>query len=684
MPDPHFMENDFTIRLKEIVEENLSNEQFGVSELAQEVGMSRSNLLRKVKKLSKLSVSQFIRQIRLRNAMDILRKTSFTVSEVSFQVGFNSISYFIKCFHDYFGYPPGEVGKKEFKDNNSVEPDQKGKKRLMVIVGSIIILAIICILIVFKPFSSVNGKLEKSIAVLPFKNDSSDSTNIYIVNGLMESILNNLQKIEDFRVISRTSVEKYRTAPQIIPEIAKELNVNYFVEGSGQKIGNEILLNIQLIEAKTDKHLWSEQYKREAKDIFSLQQEVAENIAKKIQAIITPEEMEQLQKVPTENLLAYDYFLKGLDLMFKEEHDDLLAAVDHFKKAIELDTEFARAFADLSIAYAFLDIYQTERKYSDSINHYADQALLLDPQLTQSLIAKALYYRSIGEYKVAIPYLEKALEYNPNSALVINILSDFYANIIPDTEKYLEFALKGIRIDISAHDSLEASVIYLHLSNALVQTGFTNEAEYYINKSLDYSSDNLFSQYVKAYILYSKNSDLQQTKELLIEVLSKDSTRLDVLQEVGKICYFMRDYESAYKYYKIFDKARKVYNLDIFRSEDAKIGVVQSKLGLTKESDLSFERYLDYAENDKSIYKNLSLAVYYSFKGDTEKALRFMKLFSQEDNYHYWTILFLRIDPLVDNMKDLPEFTKILEQIESKFWSKHKEIKATLDRKGLL
>ena len=103
---------------------------------------------------------------------------------------------------------------------------------------------------------------KKSIAVLPFINDSNDSTNVYIINGLMESTLNNLQKIKELRVISRTSVEKYRNNPKTIPEIARELNVHYLIEGSGQKIGDQILLNIQLIEAPSDKHLWSEQYNR--------------------------------------------------------------------------------------------------------------------------------------------------------------------------------------------------------------------------------------------------------------------------------------------------------------------------------------------------------------------------------------------------------------------------------------
>ena len=686
MPDSHSIENDFLNKITEIIKENISNEQFGVSELAREVGMSRSNLLRKVKKLTKLSVSQFIRQVRLKNAMGMLRQASLTISEISYKVGFSSTSYFIKCFHDYYGYPPGEVGKRDLNENDSIQTDQSKKRRMIVIFGATIIIVFLAtvLFIIFKPLSSEQNDLEKSIAVLPFKNDSNDSTNVHIINGLMESTLNNLQKIKDLRVISRTSVEKYRNNPKTIPELAGELNVNYFVEGSGQKIGDQILLHIQLIEASSDKHLWSEQYTREAKDIFELQMEVAKNIADEIQAIITPEEEERINKVPTDDLVAYDYFLKGLDLLYKGNRESLEEAITWFKKAIEHDDEFARAYADIAIAYYYLDMFQAEKKYSDSINNYADKALLFDSQLPQSLIAKALFYMNSGENEHAVPYFEKALEYNPNSALVIGFLSDYYVNHNPNTEKYLEYAIKGIRLDIPVHDSITASFIYLHVSNAFIQSGFINEAEKYINKSLEYYPQNLYSEYVKAYILYAKNRDLAQLKMLLIEALSKDSSRLDIMQEVGKVCYFMRDYESAYDYYKKFIEIKEALNLDIYRGENAKIGVVLSKVGQTEESEKYFNDFLDYAENDKSIYKHLSLAVYYSYKGDTKKAIKQIKLFSQQDNYYYWIIIFLEMDPLIDNIKDLPEFKKILSDIEIKFWNSHKQIKASLEEKELL
>jgi tetratricopeptide (TPR) repeat protein len=444
------------------------------------------------------------------------------------------------------------------------------------------------------------------------------------------------------------------------------------------------MLNIQLIEADSDNHLWAGQFQREAKDIFKLQQEVAKTIAEQIQVFISPEEEARIDKIPTDNLEAYDYFLKGLDLMYTTDPANLHEAISLYKKAIDLDNSFARAYAGVAIAYYFLDAPQIEKQYSEEINNYADQALLFDPQLPQSLIAKALFYMNSMEYDLAVPYLEKALEYNPNSALVVNTLSDFYARYSPDTEKYLEYALKGIRLDIASHDSTTASFIYLHVSNAFIQSGFISEAEEYIKRSVAYDPDNLYSAYVRAYILYARNGDLRQLKDLLSETWMRDPSRLDVLQEVGKACYYMRDYEEAYHYYQKFVDAREAYSLDIYMAENAKIALVYSKMGLEEKSDSLLQDYKAYADNDHSIYKHLSLSMYYSVKGDVDQAIEHLRLFAKEDNYFYWTILFLEIDPLIDNIKDEPEFKMLMQELEAKFWDYHEDIRYSLEEKGLI
>lgn len=704
MPEINSRDNDFLKRTIAFVEENMSNELFGVSELAIKVGMSRSNLLRKIKKLTGLSVSQFISQIRLKRAMEMLREQSFNVSEVSYKVGFNSTSYFIKCFHDLYGYPPGEVRRGEQADgsvgskvaeNSTVgkitsrvlsggQRRSDRKRQFLVIVAAFLILAALVHLFFIRPGLSRSDERDKSIAVLPFKNDSNDTGNVYLINGLMESILGKLQKIEDLRVISRTSVEKYRDSDLSIPEIGRELDVSYFVEGSGQKIGDRILLNIQLIEAKTDRHLWAEQYEREAKDIFELQRKVSRDIADHIEAIITPEEEDRISRDPTNDLEAYDYFLKGLDLLHSGSGEGAQASIAFFNSAIDHDPQFARAHAAIAIAYYFLDAFQVDKKFLDSIGHYADKALLYDAHLPQSLVAKSLFYINNREYGQARPYLEKALEYNPNSSLVINILSDFYTSYVPDTEKYLEYALKGIALDIASHDSVDAGFIYLHVSNALIQSGFVEEAERYIGKALEYDPGNLYSEQVRAYISYAKNRDLGQTLDILMDAFRRDTTRLDIVQEVGKIHYYMRDYKAAYLYYKPFLDVRKAFKLGIYRSENAKIGVVSSKLGLHEEADSLMEDYRKYAELDQSIYSHLSMAMYHSFYGDTDSAIEELRIFSQQEHYHYWTVLFLEMDPLLDSMKGIPEFQDVLQTIEDKFWDYHQRMRLGLEEKNLL
>jgi TolB-like protein/AraC-like DNA-binding protein len=344
MPEDSFPITDFVSQVTAVIEQNMQNEQFGVSELADALNMSRSNLLRKVKKETNLSVSQLINQVRLKRAMTLLRQSSLNVSEVSHQVGFNSPSYFIKCFREYYGYPPGEVGSRPETEPVQVEPSGRSRKILIGgIIGMLLVIAVALYVYGVWPFVRHTIVLEKSIAVLPFKNESNDSTNVYLINGLMESTLNNLQKIKDLRVISRTSSEKYRSTTLAIPEIAKELNVSYFVEGSGQKIGNQIVLTIQLIEAATDRHLWSAQYKRETKDIFQLQQDIAKSIAEEIKVRITPDEARRIEKKSTENLAAYDLYLKGLEYQELGGRKNLEQAIEFFKKATEEDPQFATA-----------------------------------------------------------------------------------------------------------------------------------------------------------------------------------------------------------------------------------------------------------------------------------------------------------------------------------------------------
>jgi TolB-like protein/Tfp pilus assembly protein PilF len=524
--------------------------------------------------------------------------------------------------------------------------------------------------------------MEKSIAVLPFKNDSNDSTNVYLINGLMESTLNNLQKIKDLKVISRTSTEKYRNTPRSIPEMSEELNVNYFVEGSGQKIGDQILLNIQLIEGKTDRHLWARQYKREAKDIFALQQEIAKSIAEEIQVIITPEEQKRIEKIPTDDLAAYDLFLKGLDFMSKGGDKNLETAILHFDEATKKDPEFALAYAQAVMAYYYLDVFKAEKKYMTEIGSLSDKALLHDPRLPESLVAKAIFYLQRKEYDLALPYLEKSFEYNPNSAVTLAFLTDYYTNYSPNTSKYLEYAMKGLRVGVNTQDSTTASYAYLRLSNALMQAGFFKEALQNIDKSLAYFPENPYA-YIKVYMHLAIDKDCPKAKERLLTYLEKDSTRIDIIQEIGKVCTLMGDYEEAYKYYKRFIDLRETYKLDIYKHESLRIAFVLSKVGQKEKAEQFAQTFKQFADNNHTIYKQALLSSYYGYRGDIEKAVEHLRLFSKEDDFLYWVLIF-EDDPMTANLKNLPEVKKIMSGLEKKFWDRHEKVKDRLQEEGLI
>ncbi len=676
--------DSFQQQLHQLIDDNIENEQFGVSELADQVGMSRSNLLRKVKKETGLSVSQFIRNRRLERSMELLKAEEFTISEIAFKVGFGSVSYYIKCFREVYGYSPGEANNQTQKPEAAVEPNSKSKKLIFYLLSAAAIITSVVIFFIFlNPGKSVDASLEKSIAVLPFKNDSDDESNLHIINGLMESTLNHLQKIEALRVISRTSVEKYRNSSNTIPELSQLLNVNYFVEGSGQKVANDLLVTIQLIEARSDKHLWSKQYRRKVDDIFDLQAEISQDIARQIQVIIAPEVLDQIVKKPTENLAAYEWFIKGKEASYLQHEEGLQNAVGHYQNAINEDPDFALAHAELAITYYFLDMLLANKNHTEKINKHADKALLLDPELVEALIAKGFYYINIRSYDNALPPLLKALEHHPNEARIINTLADYYYMYNPNTSKYLEYALKGLKI-AAPKDSATASLTYLHIANALSQTGFIADAKKYVEMSLQYNPENIFTMTLQAYINFSEHLDLDKVQIELLEILEMDTTRLDVLQELARITYQKRDYDSAYFLYEKLVEARQMYQLNIYHHLDVVIADVYRRHNEPEKAAKMIDQFERFCENDHSMYQSVHQALFHVYHKEYEKANDYYEQFAEQGNFIFWLVRFWDTDPMMDEIKKTPRFQRTMKKIEAQFWKDHQETRSGLVEQGLI
>ena len=270
---------------------------------------------------------------------------------------------------------------------------------------------------------------EKSIAVLPFENLSRDPDNAYFADGIQDEILTRLSKIADLKVISRTSTQHYKSAPANLPEIAKQLGVAHILEGSVQKSGDAVRVNVQLIKAANDSHLWADTFDRKLTDIFSVESEVAKAIADQLRAKLTGKEEHAIAAKPTDNPEAYDAYLRGLAYTLKTfpTRPNTLDAQKYFKEAVRLDPKFALAWALLSYVDARGYITQSLQPtiaLREEARQAAETALALQPNLGEAVLAKgAYYYYCLKDYDTAVRYFEQARQLLPNSSRIPELLA---------------------------------------------------------------------------------------------------------------------------------------------------------------------------------------------------------------------------------------------------------------------
>ena len=263
---------------------------------------------------------------------------------------------------------------------------------------------------------------EKSIAVLPFENLSEEKANAYFADGIQEEILTRLAKIADLKVISRTSTQKYKSAPDNLSEIAKQLGVANILEGSVQKAGGQVRVNVQLINAQTDSHLWADTYDRKLTDIFGVESEIAKSIAESLQAKLTGREEQALAVKPTNNPEAYDAYLRALALEARiDSSNSPEKAIRSYEQAVQLDPGFALAWARLSrldAALYFFD-YDATATRRDAAKRAMDQAQKLQPNSPETQLALAYYqYHVLHDYELAQTTLGLVAKILPGSSEV--------------------------------------------------------------------------------------------------------------------------------------------------------------------------------------------------------------------------------------------------------------------------
>jgi len=317
------------------------------------------------------------------------------------------------------------------KQTESVAPQQKTSRGrvwiYVIMIGGALSLGVFFLgryAISHAAAASSNTLSDKSIAVLPFENLSEDKANAYFADGIQDEILTRLSKIADLKVISRISTQQYKSAPENLPEIARLLGVAHILEGSVQKSGDAVRVNVQLIKAANDSHLWADTFDRKLTDIFSVESEVAKAIADQLRAHITGREGQVIVAKPTDNPEAYDACLRGLAFSLKTATTpaNVLGARKYLREAVRLDPKFAVSWALLSYvdALGYLRLaLQPTLALREEVRQAAETALTLQPNLGEAVLAKGYYYYAcLKDYDTAVRYFEQARPLLPNSSRI--------------------------------------------------------------------------------------------------------------------------------------------------------------------------------------------------------------------------------------------------------------------------
>jgi TolB-like protein len=453
-------------------------------------------------------------------------------------------------------------------------------------------------------------ELEKSIAVLPFINDSPDNENSYFFNGIMEEILNNLQAIKDLRVISRPSVEKYRNQIISIPEIAKELDVNYIVVGSGQKYGNTVRLRVQLIKALKERNLWAHSYEQEIKnleDIFRIQSRIAVSITEELKAVVTPKMRKLIGKIPTGDLDAYDLCRKGQYFIESNKLEDLDSALKYFELAKEIDPEYARAYAGISDIYInrrLIGIGDPVEEGQNAIEA-AEKALELDSTLAEAHLNMAnLKTFILWDWKGGESAFKKAIELKYNFAYAHASYAHLL-NILGRPEEALNHGELAVRLDPN---------------NALF-------------KSL-YAMDLLFLRQYDAAITVSYEALKIEPSAILALVTLTYSLHL-----AGKYEEALKTIEEFYK--KEYKNNNHVFNPDYNKTDYA--------------GTMKLEADTLVAQLKSTYVLPSDIAYLYNVAGDEQQSLKWIEqAYTERDpNLPYL------LSPIYDNLRDEPRFQEI-------------------------
>ncbi len=502
------------------------------------------------------------------------------------------------------------------------EPPKVVKKKIIpLLIGVLGILILIIVYFAFlkqKEPTTVSGK--PSIAVLYLQNLSENKEDEYFAAGMTEDIITQLSKIGGLLVASRSDIEQFKNKAVSLKEVATRLRVNYVMEGSVRKYGNKIRIACQLIKARDGFHVWADSYDRQMEDLFAIQADVAKSVAQALKVVLVPSELERIEKKPTQNVQAYDYYLQGREYYFgggSSTKEGLELSTKMFEKALEADSNFALAYAGLSDCYSsYVMFYIDPRKsWLEKAEKTGLKALALDPNLAEAHRALSRLYWTEGKTKKTIQEAEEAVKANPNYGEAWVTLGFMYTwtGQYPKAESAL---MKALEVKPTE------SQLFLAIISLYAQWGKKEKVEEYFNKGLEIQPTKIRT-YITMSGWYISWGELEQAKRMAYKALNTNPHSSWALGNLIQI-FMLSGKEDSSSFY-LNEARRENPEWDWF-VEMAYLALVRGdkkQAEIYLDSCIQFNRPLvkEFEGLPDEYYSRLRIGLAYSLKGESRKAL---------------------------------------------------------------
>jgi serine/threonine protein kinase/tetratricopeptide (TPR) repeat protein len=529
-------------------------------------------------------------------------------------------------------------------------------KKVIIPAAAIVAVAVIGIALIKllpKKAAPPAAPSKRSIAVLPFKNLGDPGEDEAFSSGITEDITTQLSKISELDVRSQTSAMKYKKSDLGIKEIGRELNVVYILDGSVRRAGGKVRITTRLINTAADTNIWADTFDRDLKEIFAIQSDIARQIAAALKAKLTPAEKERIEKKPTQDIRAYEYYLKGREYYFRYKKEDNEQAIELFKKAIELDPDYALAHAGLADTYSqrVIRFGFPAAEWFDPVIKEAQKAISLDPNLAEGYKALVGPYGFMkGWWRKAVEAGQKAVEANPNNAFACTSLGQCYIQI-GEFDKAFPFLIKAIALSpADAFPCAELGRVYYGLDDPM-------RAEEWLKKALELQPD-LDVAHGRLTDLYLALGEYDKAIEQSQTYLSKlpGNPSAWIIEFAALAEFFSGHYEKAQEYYQKIGE------------QPIELGYIYWKAGRKDEAKKLFQGNLDrlqkwLEQGDESNDIGFSLAAIYAVQGNKEDALRWLQkaVDAGYRNYRY-----LSRYPLLENIRDDERFKRIIDDTKAK------------------